>query len=257
MILRLLVYHGLYFHRSEITGKPALEYVSADDFARQVRWLKENDHTLLTLSESRDLGEGAGLPEKAVCLTFDDGKRSDIRLALPTLVREKVKATFFIVPGWLGRKNIMVASEVRDLATAGMEIGSHSMSHAFLTELGQEQLQDETAGSRAFLEDLLGHEVRSFSYPYGDTNTRVRAAVEKAGYRTACGSCRGTNQGSPDWLSLSCWIVRGTTGITGLQQMVTRTSPSVGQATADLLKRLVGMRRYVGWRGWWLRRAGE
>jgi peptidoglycan/xylan/chitin deacetylase (PgdA/CDA1 family) len=50
----------------------------------------------------RALEEGGPLPARAVALTFDDGYRDQLELAVPILERLGLPATFFLVPGLLG-----------------------------------------------------------------------------------------------------------------------------------------------------------
>jgi len=250
-------YHGLYRDPEEIRGQPPQEFVSVQDFVQQVRWLRQEGYALLSLSDCRDRAGQDRLPERVVCLIFDDGKESCLRLAVPVLAQEGGVATFFIVPEWLGRRNILAASGVKDLASLGMEVGSHSMSHPFLTELTAADLDREVGGSKQFLEDLLGRRVESFSYPFGDTNSLVRQAVAKAGYRIACGSRGGANLLPPDWLSLRCRGMHHGVRGTDLRGMLDRRGPSLGESAAGFVKRLVGMRRYARWTERWRQREVE
>lgn len=78
-------------------------------------------------------------------------------------------------------------AEMRD---AGMTIGSHTKTHAFLANEGEERVLEETDGSRRELEKRLGEEVRCFAYPGGSFNRKVVRAVATAGYRLAFTICR-------------------------------------------------------------------
>jgi peptidoglycan/xylan/chitin deacetylase (PgdA/CDA1 family) len=254
---QVLLYHGLYRDGREIRGEPVEDYVSREDFSRQVRWLKESGHHLLSLRRCRELSAARRLPPHTVCVTFDDGKLSDLAVAVPILQEAGAEATFFIIPGWLGHTNILAPSQVRDIAACGMEVGAHSMTHPFMTELDDAALDREAEGSRRFLEDLLGSAVESFSYPYGDVDGRVREAVLHAGYLAACGTRRGRNPSSPDWLLLRRWSVPGSAGVDGLRRLLARRTPSWIQSAGEVVKRGVGMRRIVAWKERWARRAGE
>jgi peptidoglycan/xylan/chitin deacetylase (PgdA/CDA1 family) len=75
---------------------------------------------------------------------------------------------------------------VRELAAAGLEIGSHAATHMRLAGAGPEHLQAEVAQSRASLAALLGTEIRGFAYPYGSMDAAAREAVREAGYDYAC-----------------------------------------------------------------------
>jgi len=157
----------------------------------------------------------------------------------------------------LDTRNILAASEVKELLGCGMEVGSHSLTHVFMTELDDAALEREATASRLFLEDLLGSPVTSFSYPYGDADARVRRAVARAGYRLACGTRRGRNPDSPDWFFLRRWGIRGSAGVEGLRRILSRKAPSWSQAAGEMVKRAVGMRRFAAWKRRWARRAGE
>ncbi len=247
MKFHVLRYHGLFRNREELAGATFREYVSEEEFGGQVRWLKERGYAFLTLAQCRERWGREHFPEKAVCVAFDDGKQSGLRLAAPILAREGAVATYFVVPGWLGRRNVLERSEVRKLAALGMEIGSHSLTHPFMTRLAPGDLERETSGSKAYLEDLLGRPVESFSYPWGDTNRRVQAAVREAGYQVGCGAGRGANASPADWLLLNCCSMRLGLTHAHLQEMLNRRSTSLGESFVQVLRRVLGMRRFVAW----------
>ena len=83
------------------------------------------------------------------------------------------------------REPMMSLAQIKELAEAGFEIGSHTVSHPHLTTISDEQLQREIVDSKRALEDITGKEVVSFSYPYGDLDERVIDAVMAAGYKNA------------------------------------------------------------------------
>jgi peptidoglycan/xylan/chitin deacetylase (PgdA/CDA1 family) len=78
-------------------------------------------------------------------------------------------------------------AEMRD---AGMTIGSHSKTHAFLTKESSDRVQQEARDSRAALQQKLGIQASYFAYPGGDFNATVVEAVHAAGYRLAFTICR-------------------------------------------------------------------
>ena len=59
------------------------------------------------------------------------------------------------------------------------------MTHPYLTQLSQSELERELVESRARIEDELGRACRFLAYPYGDQDERVRAAAQAAGYFAA------------------------------------------------------------------------
>jgi peptidoglycan/xylan/chitin deacetylase (PgdA/CDA1 family) len=75
--------------------------------------------------------------------------------------------------------------ELRRLADAGWEIGSHTHTHPMLTALDGEALDEELRGSREVCGDRLGRECVSLAYPYGEHDPHVVAAAARAGYEAA------------------------------------------------------------------------
>lgn len=257
MNFQVLLYHGVTLHREEIRGKPSREYLSRDEFHSQIRWMKEQKCTFMTLKECRELALRDAIPPRGVCLTFDDGKKSHLDLVAPVLVEEGIRGTFFIITDWLRRPNFLEPGDLRKLSDLGMEVGSHSLSHPFMTGLSESEMRREASDSKRFLEDLISAPVESYSYPYGDVNGRVRGTVAEAGYRVGCGAWRGPNTSSSDWLMLNRWGMHDTTGLEGLRRIVQQGKPSWPERGADWLKKTVGMRPYVRWRERFLKKAGE
>jgi peptidoglycan/xylan/chitin deacetylase (PgdA/CDA1 family) len=72
--------------------------------------------------------------------------------------------------------------QLRDLAERNVEIGSHTLTHAHLTQLGDAELSAELRGSRERIETELGRPCRYVAYPYGDDDERVYRAARAAGY---------------------------------------------------------------------------
>jgi peptidoglycan/xylan/chitin deacetylase (PgdA/CDA1 family) len=131
-------------------------------------------------------------------ITFDDGYEETLRLALPVLQAHSLPATVFAVSGLIGGRSVWNREHARllsrkdllDLQSEGIFIGSHCRSHRRLSTLEPREIQNEVAGSRDDLEELLGARVRFFSYPYHDLDQRVLEAVE-SNYSGAVGGRSG------------------------------------------------------------------
>jgi peptidoglycan/xylan/chitin deacetylase (PgdA/CDA1 family) len=164
-------------------------------FDRQLRWLRRRGLRGVSMTEllrGRRAGRGDGL----VGLTFDDGYADFLTEVLPALDRYGFTATVFVIAGALGghnswdepgpRKALMTADGVRRAAGAGMEIGSHSLSHVRLPGINDSELVDEVDRSRQILTEVAGRAVTGFCYPYGGVGEREIRAVCAAGYDYAC-----------------------------------------------------------------------
>jgi peptidoglycan/xylan/chitin deacetylase (PgdA/CDA1 family) len=74
--------------------------------------------------------------------------------------------------------------DVRQLAGAGFEIGSHTLRHDFLPGLDDAALARAMADGRDRLAAIAGRELRTIAYPHGAADRRVAAAARAAGYTT-------------------------------------------------------------------------
>lgn len=135
-------------------------------------------------------------PVRTIAITFDDGYIDNLH-ALEALAQRGMTATWFIVSGSIGRTpewrdhgqpqgRLLNADELVKLRQAGMEVGSHTATHARLISLPDQDLAHELALSRSQLETVLGESVHGFAYPYGAWDNRVADAVRQAGYQYAC-----------------------------------------------------------------------
>jgi len=180
------------------------------EFALQMDHV-EAEYTPISLAELLRCIDGERpWPEKPVHVTFDDGFAGVLEHAAPILAARSIPATLFALSDRLGHSNdwmtgrgfparqLLTVAQLRELELAGFTIGSHTKTHARLTEVDHERLVDEVASSKARLEDALGKEIPYFAYPYGLLNDAVRAVVAHAGYRAACSTVPGFNRAGQD-----------------------------------------------------------
>ena len=121
-----------------------------------------------------------------LAVTFDDGDASVLEHAFPVLSELGLPGTVFVPAGTVGAPGLLDWDELRLLANAGWEIGSHSVTHACLTKVDDAVLDEELRVSRELIEAQLGVPCRSIAYPYGESDERVRAAAERMGYTAGC-----------------------------------------------------------------------
>jgi peptidoglycan/xylan/chitin deacetylase (PgdA/CDA1 family) len=178
-------------------------YVSRTELAALLDLLAERGYRTWTLAAAAARAKSGGrLPRKSVVITFDDGCRCFRDHAWPELAARGMSATLFAVSAALGgtnswdregegagpaerREELLPAAALRDLAAAGVEIGSHGRRHRDLTRATGAELADEVTGSRDELAAAVGQPVRTFCYPYGGSSPEARTAVRGAGYLAA------------------------------------------------------------------------
>lgn len=190
-------------------------YVGAGLFARQLRELGAAGFASGTLADCL-----APSPGRRVVITFDDAYVNVLRHGLAPLAETGFRAIQFVVADRLGQRNewdlplgeapepLMDAAQLREWLAAGHDLGSHSLTHPFLTQLPPERAREEIAASKRKLEDLFQRPVEHFCYPYGDWNPSVRDLVAEAGYRTACTTEPGLNSPSADPFALRRFTAR-------------------------------------------------
>jgi len=92
------------------------------------------------------------------------------------------------MPRSVGRGDLLTWDEVRAMGSSGFSFGSHTLSHAILTELSATQARRELVESRARIEDELNESIRTLAYPNGtatDFNPQVEEMAKDAGYSAA------------------------------------------------------------------------
>ena len=192
----VLMYHSVTDQGSD----PYNVTVGPDRFTRQMRWLTARG--LRGMGVTAALGALARGERDVVALTFDDGYADFATEAVPILRRFGFTATVYVLADRLGgdngwdtrgpRKALMTAEQVRQVAEAGMEIGSHGLRHVSLPDEDPARLHQELHGSRAVLGELTGRPIRGLAYPYGHHGDRETEAARDAGYEHACGVGPGT-----------------------------------------------------------------
>ncbi len=151
-------------------------------FRRQMESIARSKLPILTVGEWCSSPK----PQRALILTFDDGHVSNHLAALPVLREFGLKATFFITAGQIGTAGTMNWRQIRELHCAGMEIGSHTLTHRPPSILSDGELEYELAESRRILEDGLAASVTSISSPTGFFNPRMCDIARQTGYRALC-----------------------------------------------------------------------
>lgn len=164
-------------------------------FEQQLKTLKDAGYTFMTPSEVPEVFNGKlSLPAKPVILSFDDGYRDFYYDVFPLLKKYDAKAVAYIVPGFLDRPNNLTTWQLKEISKSGLvEIGAHTMYHAYLKGLNEKNAKFEVEQSKVQLEKLLGIKVVSFAYPYGAFDLKAAQIVKNDGFETAVSTVSGND----------------------------------------------------------------
>jgi len=190
--LPILTFHSIDRSGSVISMPPS-------DFVRMMEDLADAGWRGCTISEAlaRWTSDTAGT--KLFGLSFDDGYRSVLEEALPTLDALDFAASVFVITGrcgddnrwpgqasWVPTMQLLDLPDLEPLLAAGWEISSHGSSHLPLTEIDTQKVVREVQEAKALLERNLAIQVPLFAYPYGAHNATVRGIVRDY-HDAACG----------------------------------------------------------------------
>jgi peptidoglycan/xylan/chitin deacetylase (PgdA/CDA1 family) len=176
-------------------------YIPKEIFVEQLRYMRESGWQMIDAAAFlRGLDAPETLPRKTALVTFDDGCRQFLDVALPCLRRFECPAVHFVPTNYIGKENsfdagiepeepIFTWTDLREVERWGVSIQSHAASHRAFSELTQEQQEEEVRQSRDVLEAGLRKRIELFAYPQGDEGTDPTAigqTLQRTGYRAAC-----------------------------------------------------------------------
>jgi len=178
---------------------PILMYHSIDDnsknsvkiesFTKQMTLMKKLGYKSINLCE---LEEYKNCNKKVFVVTFDDGYESIYKNALPILKKFNFNGTCFIVYNSIDKYNtwdkninnfkkmkIMNEDQINQWIKCGNEIGSHTLDHYDLLKLNENDSTDQIAKSRKKINTKFNITIKSFSYPYGHFNFKIKKIVKQ------------------------------------------------------------------------------
>lgn len=164
-------------------------------FESQVKTLKNTGYTFITPNQIPDLLEGKmSVPKKPIILTFDDGYRDFYTDVLPIIKKYDARVVAYIVPGFLGKPNNLTHQQLKEIAESKLvEIGAHTVDHAYLKGLNEKRVRFEVEQSKDMLEKELHIPIVSFAYPYGAFDLNAIQIVKNAHFKTAVSTVDGVD----------------------------------------------------------------
>jgi peptidoglycan/xylan/chitin deacetylase (PgdA/CDA1 family) len=180
----VLAYHRFGDNRYRSTN------TSLEVFEQHLRYLKENQYTVLTFGEAFNRWKNnETIPAKTTVITIDDGYLSFYENGWPLLKKYGFAATIFIQTDLVGHKDFISWPQFAELQKAGIEIQNHSDLHDFFVNYSDAErvakFRDDLIKSTALIEKNLGKKPEYYVYPYGEWTKDMVKVLKENGYTAA------------------------------------------------------------------------
>lgn len=238
----------------KLRGLDRVFTLPADALDAQLGWLAASGHRFVRASEVARFADGrAELPDLSVLVTVDDGCVSAHQSLLPTLRKYDAHAIVFVTTDptasiFSSGERRMTDEEIRELAEAGVEIGSHAVSHRPLTAMSDGEIRKELIDSKATLERITGMPVRHFAVPSNWYDDRVLRLARESGYEAVFCSRPGTVAAGDGRFGIPRLNVEGDVALDGFRLALSPREIAVRRvvlAIRGLPKRAVGPEHWV------------
>jgi peptidoglycan/xylan/chitin deacetylase (PgdA/CDA1 family) len=179
----ILMYHEVtdYPEKLKSTKKIDPEYsLPTQKFEEQIAYLYTKGYNILSID---DVARPQTMNSKTCAITFDDGYIGNFNYAYPVLRKYGYSATFFISTKYISLlERLMNWDQLRELASRGFSIQSHTVTHPALEELQDKDILYELSESKKKIQDEIGKEVKYLSLPFGSYKRNVTRIAQEVGY---------------------------------------------------------------------------
>lgn len=187
----VLVYHSISSPAEPMAGDID---ISPARFEQQLEWIARSGKVVsleATLDHAR---------KDAIAITFDDGYRDNLTVALPLLEKFNLPMTLFVVAGFVGSDNYLSEAELREISSHPLiTIGSHGLWHRHFNRITLDEARFELTESKRLLADTIGKPVDLVAWPYGECSAEVEQLAGECGYRAGWSVWQGTNGSFSRW----------------------------------------------------------
>jgi peptidoglycan/xylan/chitin deacetylase (PgdA/CDA1 family) len=195
--------------------------VTPEDFAAQMALIKKLKLPVVSLDELVENDYKRKRWHRHVLLiTCSDTFLTNNATAMPLLEQYGFPATVFITTQI--QTHAECWAQWRQIAAAGCSLGSHTVSHACLTEIPEAQMRQELADSKALIESETGQVVKYLAPPFGAYNASVMQAAQELGYEALLTNKVGVNKFNADLFALKRWTVPHHTSLAEFERMLCR-----------------------------------
>jgi len=180
----VLVYHTISSPPEPLLGDID---ISPERFKDQLKWLSRWRRVV-------PLEETLRPSKRGVAITFDDGFRDNLTVALPLLEKYNLPMTLFVTAGFVGAPDYLSAAELREISRHKLvTIGAHGLFHRHFNRLSSDDARFELLESRRMLERITRKKVDLLAWPFGECDERLEQLSAACGYRAAWSVWKGSN----------------------------------------------------------------
>jgi peptidoglycan/xylan/chitin deacetylase (PgdA/CDA1 family) len=225
----------LYYHyiRTNPNSRDRLGYSLSTPpamFRAQMQYLADQGFHVISLHTAVvAIKNHSGLPSRPIALTFDDGYADFFTTAVPILQSHGFTATSFVISGRMGWAGFMTPNQVVAADSMGFTIGAHTVDHVALAAQTRSRATWEMKESKLALEQLLGHSVLDFAYPYGSFNPYDMSQAKSLGFETAVSTMYGAAHSAGQLFELSRLRIGGGLSLPAFAGVVGGPPPTLAE----------------------------
>lgn len=212
-------------------------------FEHQMNFLKEKKYESISLPNIIKLNKKN---KNYISITFDDGYIENYLYVFPILRKFNFHATFFVITNKIDTPGYMSWKHLDELASNGMEIGSHTLSHRALKTLDRISVLEELKSSKSLIEAKLKREVTFLSFPHGSFNRQILSLAKEAGYMGCCTSKFGYYQLNNDPYKIKRISIRGNYDLLKFKKIIMKKRSTIlTLAVFEYLKEIIKSTLYA------------
>jgi peptidoglycan/xylan/chitin deacetylase (PgdA/CDA1 family) len=188
----VLIYHSI---SSPPEAMPSDMDVSPARFEQQLRWLSRWRQVVPLVETLSPRSK-----RRPLAITFDDGFRDNLTVALPLLEKFSLPMTLFVAAGFIDQEGYLSEEELREISKHPLiTIGAHGLWHRHFNRLTPDDARFELFESRRVLEEVVGQKIDLMAWPFGECNEELERLCAECGYKAGWSVWKGTNSTYSRW----------------------------------------------------------
>src|SRR5574340_244163 len=118
------------YHHIAVSPIGSRYYVAPENFEAHLKLLRDWGYSTISTSMLVDaITHGAALPPHPILITFDDANADNFTNAFPIMQKYGFTGVLYVPYSYVGAPNYLTVDQIKEMAAAGWEVGSHTMDH--------------------------------------------------------------------------------------------------------------------------------